>query len=175
MLVVLIVSFYSCSCASCHAIAITAILMISVLAFPVVFLLNLEPVMQQIIASLSFAFAGYATIIILFGLKMLTLVYHKSDLGGNLMDTAKKGQIVPSGVEATQSVGAFVSSAAALGKVKKDERVAYIKKQMEEWGALTMKEIEDHCTNSQSKGPRSLPSHVSKSNLNSQFLPVDAT
>jgi hypothetical protein len=148
--------------------------MISVLAFPVVFLLNLEPVMQQIIASLSFAFAGYATIIILFGPKMLTLVYHKSDLGGNLMDTAKKGQIIPEGDAAatTLSSGAFVSSAAALGKVRKDDRLAFIKKQMEEWGALMMKEIDGNATNSQSKGSRGMSNHVSNANVSQH---VEAT
>jgi hypothetical protein len=66
---------------------------------------------------------------------------------------AKRVKIVPAGPAATGN-GAFMPVVSALGKIKKHERLAFIKVQMEEWTALMMKEIDTGSdeTNSQSKG-----------------------
>lgn len=118
--------------------------MISVLAFPVVFLLNLEPVVRQIVATLSFAFAGYATIVILFGPKVLALVYYRTDLDG----IEKGNKVSPEGELAKASSSRpVIQGSTALNKMTSDQRVAFIKKQMEEWGVLLMKEIETNTSN----------------------------
>jgi hypothetical protein len=131
---------------SIFALAITFILMISVLVFPVVFLLNLDPVVQQVIASVNFAFAGYGTIIILFGPKIFALVFSKSDEDASKPEVKQQKSKISPEVDATKATATcpLTKAAANLDKVVNPlERVAYIKKQMEEWGVLLMKEIDN--------------------------------
>jgi hypothetical protein len=167
------------------AMAITSILMISILAFPVVFLLNLPPATQQLIASMSFAFAGYLTTIIIFGPKMLSLVYYREDLGSNLEIQRKANyKINPEGHAngGSQSMitGTFVQSTVALKKMSHDQRVAFCKQQVAEWEAVLMQQIEMNTSNSGSAGsaskhgslsrPHRSQSQMSLNNYSSQFV-----
>jgi hypothetical protein len=112
-----------------------------------VFLLNLDPVIQQIIASVSFAFAGYATIIILFGPKILALAILNTDLKkGDNQNVVKRAAIIPDTAtgkssQPTAAPAAFIQTP-DLSSMTSEKRVEVIKKQMKELEALLMKEID---------------------------------
>jgi hypothetical protein len=154
------------------AMAITSIFMISLLVFPVVFLLNLPPATQQLIASVSFAFAGYLTTGIIFGPKMLSLVYYGEDLGSNMEVQHKaNNKIAPEGAAAgfNQITGTFVRSTVAMKKMSHDQRVVLCRQQVAEWEALLMHQIEMNTTDSNGKALQSNPgSRVSSLNNASQ-------
>jgi hypothetical protein len=62
------------------AAAMTLILLVCIMVFPIVFLLNLAPMIQQLIASLAFGLCTISTLAILFGPKIYTLWIENDDL-----------------------------------------------------------------------------------------------
>eukprot|EP01035_Chromulina_nebulosa_P019616 gene19616-25525_t len=76
------------------AIAITFILMLSVLVFPIVFLLGLEPVIYQIIATVSFGVAAIVTVNAIFLPKAISILSSKEN-HINLKHKKKHKLVVP--------------------------------------------------------------------------------
>jgi len=127
----------------------TFVFMVAVLVFPIVFLLGLVPVVNQIIASLAFAIANIVAIGLLFGSKAL-IVMNGDDLDFNAgnkapgdarMSFARQNSRIAD-VDYTnpnQTKLEFASISEAFKKVKNyDQRAQMCREQMREWERLLM-------------------------------------
>ena len=148
--------------------AMTIIVMICVMVFPIIFLLNLDPAVNQLIASLAFAVADVASISILFGPKVLTLVAG-ADLDG--LDIKKKspkvaiddggeddgklekksGRMGPGEVAKGQK-GDLRYADGDIHKIKNlDERANICRQQVDKWRAMLV-QIEERISSAGSTG-----------------------
>ncbi len=133
--------------------------MLSALIFPIVFLLDLKPVVQQIVASIGFALAVLISMNALFLPKLLALL-NDEDIGNDLK-VGKKGprfagdaNIHPTETDDhdkaknKQEGVAFVASTQVLKDKTPDEKAEFIQEQILQWRAILMKTMEQSSTQS---------------------------
>ena len=131
----------------------TVIVMICALVFPIVFLIQLTPAIQQLIASASFAIAGLISLMIFFAPKLLLVVFDgskNSNGSGNAvsdMTKPKSSAIAPQGGGSSEPL---VAAASAMKNLSPDEQVAYCKNQITLWQALLIK-VGDNTSGSNSQ------------------------
>jgi len=148
--------------------AITSILMLSSLAFPVVFLLDLPPVVQQLTAAISYAVAAFVTLNAIFLPKAISLL--KGDVVDENLGVGrrkkKKGEpIFPEAVathQPTSSSSLVNSSVAAaaealapekiLRKLSADDRMLLCRQQVALWQKKMMQCGEGFGSGSGSQG-----------------------
>ena len=129
------------------AFALTAITMISILVFPIVFLMDFKPPVQQFVASSGIGLASLITIVVVFAPKF-SILYYGKDVDANFgfkMQTPKskfhKNKVAASGGQGEGTPDVSVSSglnvrATVLQLVKGktgEERQMYIMQQIHEW------------------------------------------
>ena len=136
----------------------TFVFMLVVLVFPIVFLLGLAPVVNQIIASLSFALGNIVAIGLLFGEKALVVLNgHDIDLINGAVPVRRSARIADTkyNTENTQSPSEpiFANVKEAFKAIKDlDERSNLCREQLKQWEALLM-QIETR--DSSNSGPSS--------------------
>mmetsp|Transcript_14546 Transcript_14546/g.13148 ORF Transcript_14546/g.13148 Transcript_14546/m.13148 type:complete len:162 (-) Transcript_14546:263-748(-) len=131
--------------------------MLSVLVFPIVFLLGLEPNVYQIIASLSFGVAAVVTVNTIFLPKAISILSNKTAVKINLKHAKKHKIVVPvatdvdlggngmsqstSGVFNNTSVtqdNLFDISKAILAKMQPEERIRFCYENISKWQAMLL-------------------------------------
>jgi len=125
-------------------LAMTFVFMLVILVFPIIFLLGLEPVVNQIIASLSFAIGNIVAIGLLFGPKALIVVNGDDiDLNGKKVQKGRSGKIAATTVdidpEAHETEPKFANVKEAFKAIKNlDQRARMCREQMTQWEKLLM-------------------------------------
>ena len=144
------------------AYSMTILTLICALVFPIVFLINLSPAIQRLIASLAFAFGALFSIGILFGPKLLLLLTE-----GDIEGMDRKRKVVPvaddsdkageghgsGGGGGAKMLGAPLDMTLLKGTL--DQRALLCREQMKQWQALLMQLGEKESSGDLSLGPSS--------------------
>jgi hypothetical protein len=126
--------------------AMTFVFMLVVLVFPIVFLLGMTPTINQIIASLSFAFGNIVSVGLLFGPKAL-IVLSGEDLQFDGKKPKGVGSQIAPGAQAYEATAAstsessdpiFANTKEAFKGKNLDERSQICRAQIEQWRALLL-------------------------------------
>ncbi len=123
--------------------AISSILMVACLVFPVVFLLQLPPLVQEIISTVGFFVAAEASLNALFMPKMYSL-YCGHDIDKNLeikrssTKTSGSDIVHPNLPANANHSAAIMAGSAALKNLSTEQRIEVCQLQLEHWKALQM-------------------------------------
>ena len=141
----------------------TAIVMVSILVFPIVFLISLSVATQDVIIACGFALSTIFAFFVMFGPKAFALLFGKAE--GTAIKSTSSAAIHPTYVPTTEvdkvnavreksgklklPAGPIVVASKALHGLTDDAKVALINEQMNGWRALLLK-VNEHDSNGSS-------------------------
>jgi hypothetical protein len=129
-----------------------SIVMISILVFPIIFLISLTVNIQIVIVGLAFALCAISAFLVMFAPKTYTLLFGTAI--GHAKVTSTVEAVSGSGAAAqpshTASSGPLAAAGRAMHGLSEDAKAAFITEQVHQWQALLLK-LNEHDSQGSSK------------------------